>query len=159
MASRPTWNHLLKLGLDLGPEHFSVSRRPLQWEFNHHQPGAPAPVAMPFHRLRQMYNSRRLDAVPEMIELLRAPRSERMIGGVVAGDTRLSGGSGAATAAQPALVPVTTPVVNLGSTPLPEMDEDDIDSPEDTARLAALGEPARRPVAPPVSRGNNGRKR
>lgn len=73
---RPTWNHLLKTGLTLGPEHFTVSPRGLDWKFERHEHTAPVPVGMPVHKLRALYHSRRIHVLPEIAEMTRTKRMQ-----------------------------------------------------------------------------------
>jgi len=72
---RPAWEHLRKTGLSLGPEHFTISRRPILFGGETHQPGVAVPMSMAIHRIRQMYRMRLLDALPEVVGLLHRART------------------------------------------------------------------------------------
>ncbi len=68
---RPNWDNLRKLGVTLRPEHFLVVGKPLTYGFKVTQAGEEAPADLTPLRLRQFYDSRKVDAKPELVEALR----------------------------------------------------------------------------------------
>ena len=105
-ARRLETGMLKKFGIELDHRNFVVGIRAFQWDFKIYQPGAPIPEAIPPHKIRQLYESRRIEIAPERAKEIGVP--ERFVAGSI---TRLARAiQNAGHKLNSILAPLVTPV-------------------------------------------------